>query len=72
MSQQKSFHPCIDLHVNISALLTLVKEKDNLVESLEEVHVVVAILLDLVEQSHLGAGVAGEASEQRNMLLQVA
>ncbi len=52
--------------------LTLVKEQDDLVESLEEVHVIVAVLLDLVEECELRSGGAGERREEGDVLLQVA
>ena len=44
-------------------MLTLVQEQDNFVEGFQEVHVVVAILLDLVEKVDLRLEVVGEGSE---------
>ena len=53
-------------------MLTLVQEQDNFVEGFQEVHVVVAILLDLVEKVDLRLEVVGKGSEQGEVLLQVA
>ncbi len=50
----------------------LVQQQHDLVEGLKEVHVVVAVLLDLVQERELGAGGAGEGGEQGHVLLQVA
>ena len=51
--------------------LTLVQEQDNFVEGLQEVHVVVAILLDLVEKVDLRLEVVGEGSEEGEVVFQV-
>ena len=51
--------------------LSLIEEQHYLVEALEEVLVVVAILLDLVTQHHLALGRAGEGREERDVVLQV-
>lgn len=53
-------------------MLTLVQKEDNLVESLQKVHVIVAILLNLVEQGHFRARVRGEGREQWNILFDMA
>jgi len=49
----------------------LVQEKDDFVERLEEVHVVVAILLDLVEEVDFRFEVVGEGGEEGEVLFQV-
>ena len=51
--------------------LSLVKQEHDLVEALEKVLVVVAILLDLVTQNHLALGRTCEGREQRNVVLQM-
>ena len=51
--------------------LTLVEEEDDLVEVFEKVLVVVAVLLDLVEQDHLALGARGERREERNVDLEM-
>ena len=51
--------------------LTLVEEEDDLVEVFEKVLVVVAVLLDLVEQDHLALGAPGERREERNVDLEM-
>ena len=48
--------------------LGLVEQQDDLVEALEKVLVVVAILLNLVAQNHLTLRGVGKCSEQRNVL----
>ncbi len=56
---------------SVMIYLTLVEKEDDLVEGLQKVHVVVTVLLDLVEERQLGAGVAREGGEQRDMFLKV-
>ena len=51
--------------------LSLVKQEYDLVEALEKVLVVVAILLDLVTQNHLALGRTCESREQRDVVLQM-
>lgn len=48
--------------------LGLVEQQDDLVEALEKVLVVVAILLNLVAQHHLTLGGVGKCRKQRNVL----
>ena len=48
--------------------LGLVEQQDDLVEALEEVLVVVAILLDLVAQNHLAIGRVGKGRKQWDVL----
>ena len=52
--------------------LTLVQKEDDFVESLQEVHVVVAILLNFVEKVDLRLEVVGEGGEEWEILLEVA
>ena len=53
-------------------ILTFVKEKNNLVKRLEKVHVLIAILLNLVEQNDLRLCRGCKGREQSGVLLQVA
>ena len=48
--------------------LRLVEQQDDLVEALEEVLVVVAILLDLVAQNHLALGRVSEGRKEWDVL----
>ena len=48
--------------------LGLVEQQDDLVEALEKVLVVVAILLNLVAQNHLALGGVGKCREEGNVL----
>jgi len=48
--------------------LGLVEQQDDLVEALEKVLVVVAILLNLVAQNHLTLGGVGKCREEGNVL----
>lgn len=57
---------------NARSVLTLIEKQDNLLECLEEVHVVIAELLDLVDQCELGLCVGGERGEEGHVLLQMA
>jgi hypothetical protein len=49
----------------------LVHEQDNLVKSLEEGHVIIAVLLDPVEQSKLRLEVGRKCSKQNSVLAQM-
>jgi len=51
--------------------LTSVEELDDLREDFEEVHVVVAVVLDLVDEDELRAARAGDGRQQARVLLQV-
>ena len=52
--------------------LTLVKQQDDLVEALEEVHVIIAILLNLVEKRQLRTRNRREGVEEGDVALQMA
>ena len=51
--------------------LTFVEEKNNLVKRLEKVHVLIAILLNLVEQNDLRLCCSCKSREQSGVLLQM-
>ena len=65
------FKTCISIRWRTNKKLTLVEKKDDLVEVLEKVLVVVAVLLDLVEEDHLGLVRAREGGEQWNVTLEM-
>ena len=53
---------------NFKWILTFIQQQDNLVESLEEVHIFVAVILNLVEQDNLRLGIGSKGPKQSSVL----
>ena len=53
---------------NFKTVLTFIQQQDNLVESLEEVHIFVAVILNLVEQDNLRLGIGSKGPKQSSVL----
>ena len=53
---------------NFKTVLTFIQQQDNLVESLEEVHIFVAVILNLVEQDNLRLGCGSKGPKQSSVL----
>ena len=53
---------------NFKSVLTFIQQQDNLVESLEEVHIFIAVILNLVEQDNLRLGCGGKGPKQTSVL----
>jgi hypothetical protein len=52
----------------LKSVLTFIQQQDNLVESLEEVHIFVAVILNLVEQDNLRLGCGSKGPKQSSVL----
>ena len=59
---------CSSQNILTLTVLTFIQQQDNLVESLEEVHIFVAVILNLVEQDNLRLGIGSKGPKQSSVL----